>query len=200
MDGDFVKILAWYDNEWGYSSRCVDLLRFLVKKGPVVLRTVKDVDLRGKRVFIRVDFNVPLKDGRITDDTRIRASLPTIEYALENGAKVDPARVAPRTSRKGSRTLKYSLQPVRQAGGAPRPAGEVRYAVEAGFSRLSGLNRPPRKPALQSGRGKERSRVRRPTCVPWRTSISMMRSDPRIARTRQPRGSSGTSKSRRRGC
>ena len=33
MDGDFVKILAWYDNEWGYSSRCVDLLRFLAKKG-----------------------------------------------------------------------------------------------------------------------------------------------------------------------
>jgi glyceraldehyde 3-phosphate dehydrogenase len=33
MDGDFVKILAWYDNEWGYSSRCVDLLRFMVKKG-----------------------------------------------------------------------------------------------------------------------------------------------------------------------
>jgi glyceraldehyde 3-phosphate dehydrogenase len=33
MDGDFVKILAWYDNEWGYSSRCVDLLRFMVQKG-----------------------------------------------------------------------------------------------------------------------------------------------------------------------
>ena len=33
MDGDFVKVLSWYDNEWGYSSRCVDLLRFLVKKG-----------------------------------------------------------------------------------------------------------------------------------------------------------------------
>jgi glyceraldehyde 3-phosphate dehydrogenase len=33
MDGDFVKILSWYDNEWGYSSRCVDLLRFMVKKG-----------------------------------------------------------------------------------------------------------------------------------------------------------------------
>ena len=33
MDGDFVKILSWYDNEWGYSNRCVDLLRFIVKKG-----------------------------------------------------------------------------------------------------------------------------------------------------------------------
>jgi glyceraldehyde 3-phosphate dehydrogenase len=33
MDGDFVKVLSWYDNEWGYSSRCIDLLRFMVKKG-----------------------------------------------------------------------------------------------------------------------------------------------------------------------
>jgi glyceraldehyde 3-phosphate dehydrogenase len=33
MDGDFVKVLSWYDNEWGYSNRCVDLLRYLVKKG-----------------------------------------------------------------------------------------------------------------------------------------------------------------------
>ena len=50
-------------------------------------RSVKDIDLRGKRVFIRVDFNVPIKNGTITDDTRIRASLPTITYALEHGAR-----------------------------------------------------------------------------------------------------------------
>ena len=48
--------------------------------------SIKDLDLDGMRVFIRVDFNVPIKEGRLGDDTRIRSSLPTISYALEHGA------------------------------------------------------------------------------------------------------------------
>ncbi len=51
-------------------------------------KTIKDIDIKGKRVFIRVDFNVPLKSGVIEDDTRLRGALPTIEYAIEQGAKV----------------------------------------------------------------------------------------------------------------
>jgi phosphoglycerate kinase len=51
-------------------------------------QTVRDVDVHGKRVFLRADLNVPLDDGKITDDTRIRASLPTIVYLLERGASV----------------------------------------------------------------------------------------------------------------
>jgi 3-phosphoglycerate kinase len=50
-------------------------------------KTVKDIDIKGKRIIMRVDFNVPLKDGVIQDDTRITASLPTIKYVLEKGAK-----------------------------------------------------------------------------------------------------------------
>src|SRR6059058_5331565 len=50
--------------------------------------SINDLQLNGQRVFIRVDFNVPLKNGVIGDDTRIKSSLPTVQYALDHGATV----------------------------------------------------------------------------------------------------------------
>jgi phosphoglycerate kinase len=73
-------------------------------------RSIKDLALAGKRAFIRVDFNVPIKNGTIGDDTRIRASLPTITYALEQGATVILASHLGRP--KGKPSPEYSLKPV----------------------------------------------------------------------------------------
>ncbi len=77
----------------------------------MALKTVKDLDLRNKRVLVRVDFNVPLKEGIITDDTRIRAALPTLKYILEQeGASLIIMTHLGRP--KGEKNPEFSLAPI----------------------------------------------------------------------------------------
>lgn len=72
-------------------------------------KTIKDINVKDKKVLLRVDFNVPLKDGKITDDNRIKESLPTIEYLLNNGAKLIIVSHLGRPD--GAVVPKYSLKP-----------------------------------------------------------------------------------------
>lgn len=84
-------------------------------------RTIRDIDIAGKRVFIRADLNVPVKNGAVTDDTRILGALPTIRYAAEKGAKIvlashlgRPLKDQKKAKKKGLDfdASKYSLRPV----------------------------------------------------------------------------------------
>jgi phosphoglycerate kinase len=76
------------------------------------IRSVRDLDVDGRRVFIRVDFNVPIEDGVVTDDTRIRAAIPTIQLVMENGGR--PVLASHLGRPKGKPNPEYTLEPAGQ--------------------------------------------------------------------------------------
>ena len=73
-------------------------------------KTIRDIEVKGKRIVARCDFNVPMQEGVITDDNRIRAALPTVQYLIENGAKVVLMSHLGRP--KGEAKMEFTLKPV----------------------------------------------------------------------------------------
>ena len=79
-------------------------------------KTVRDMDVKGKAILVRCDFNVPMKDGKIQDDTRIKAAIPTIQYLMDQGVKVvlcsHLGKPKPKEMSAEEMKAKYSLNPV----------------------------------------------------------------------------------------
>ena len=189
LDGTLVKVVAWYDNEWGYSNRCVELAQKVA--GACARSTTLDVE--GKRVLVRVDFNVPLDgDGEITDDARIRAALPTLDRAARAGARL---MLAAHLGRPKDREPKLSLRPVAERLG--ELLGEPRSPL------APSLDEVPRRRAssmlenvrFEPGETKNDPELaaRSPRSP---TSTSTTPSAPRTARTPRPRASRTCSRAR----
>ena len=154
-------------------------------------KSVEDINVTGKRVLVRCDFNVPMEDGRITDDNRIVGALPTIKYLLAHNARVILCSHMGRP--KGEFNPKYTLAPVAkrlsellgkdvtlaadvvgpdaQAKAAALKDGEVLLLENVRFHRRRRKTTPPSPSSLRL----------------WRRFMSTTRSAPRTARTRPPR-------------
>ena len=107
------------------------------------MRSLRDLDVRGKRVFVRADLNVPLKDGRITDATRIDATVPTIRFILDHGGR--PVIASHLGRPKGKRTPELSLAPVATylTGALGRPVALAPDCVGEATERLVAAARDP---------------------------------------------------------
>ncbi len=136
-------------------------------------KTIRDIDVKGKKVLVRVDFNVPLKDGIVGDDTRIRGALPTIQYLLDHGAAVILCSHLGRP--KNGPEPKYSMKPVAEHLATLIP-NKVSFSVdsvgEAASSAAANL-KPGEVLVLENTRfhpGEERNEecVCRTTCQPGR--------------------------------
>ena len=156
------------------------------------MKSIRDLPLQGRKLFLRVDFNVPLDGGRVSDDTRIVETLPTVRLALERGARVICASHLGKA--KGKRKPELSLAPVavRFAELLGKPVRFVDDCVGPEAARAADAPRArrgaaAREPPLPRRRGGERSRRSRRRSRRSRTSTSTTPSAPRTAPT--PRSS-----------
>src|SRR3954447_7368367 len=95
-------------------------------------RSVRDADVAGKRVLVRADLNVPLEDGKVADDTRIRASLPTLQLLLERDAR--EVIVCSHLGRPKGRDMAFSMRPVEEALREKLPDERLRVLENTRFN------------------------------------------------------------------
>ena len=81
------KISAWYDNEWGFSNRMCDIAK--IYKQDQVMKSIRSLEnIKNKSVILRLDLNVPIKNGKITDTNRIDKIIPTLNFLLREKLKL----------------------------------------------------------------------------------------------------------------
>ena len=151
-------------------------------------KTIEDIDVSGKRVLVRCDFNVPLKDGVITNDKRIVAALPTIQYLIDHQAKVILCSHLGRP--KGEYKEEFSLAPVAarlsELLGQPVELAQDKEVVGENAKALSFAMHPGGKmSASEKKKPKTKSPSRRSLPV-WLTSMSTMHLVPHTAHTAPP--------------